>query len=75
MKELGLFTHLLKELPFLPPLYHCWPCLCHSQFYRPTYPGCSTSSPISAGFQIKILSVHSKQEKISSEKGETGNQC
>lgn len=53
MEELELFTYFLKELPFLLPLYHCWPCLCHSQFYTPMYPGCSTSSPVSAGFQRK----------------------
>lgn len=74
MEELEIFTHLLEELPYLPPLYHCWPWLCHNQFHRPTYRGCSTSSPVSAGFQIteKTLPVHSKQEKKYSE---TSNQC
>lgn len=74
MEELEIFTHLLEELPYLPPLYHCWPWLCHNQFHGPTYPGCSTSSPVSAGFQMteKTLPVHSKQEKKYSE---TSNQC
>jgi len=44
MEELEIFMHLLAELPYLPPLYLCWPHLCHSQFHRPTYSDCSTSS-------------------------------